>query len=147
MHRLLLTLLLLCAGCASVKPAPAAPNRAAEVEARLRAYVAENWDVSQGVDEGRQLGFNGAFWRDPGAKVSIRCGSGPLGLVTYTRTGGAICAIYPYRAADGELRARVALSSPEVGVLAADLYKDGDRLSRPDGVAGFLSPNPENEAP
>ncbi|MDB5437818.1 MAG: hypothetical protein JWM33_245 [Caulobacteraceae bacterium] len=147
MRRLLVTLFLLCAGCATVARAPAAPDPAGGVEARLRAYVADNWDMSQGVDATRKLGFTGAFWRDRANRLAIRCGSGPLGVVTYVRTGDAVCAIYPYRDAEGGLRARVAMSSPELGVLEADLWKDGASVSRPDGWAMTLSPNPENEAP
>jgi hypothetical protein len=118
-----------------------------EVAARVRARV-DAWSVSPKPEAEQRIGFTGDFTPRGGVRMKVRCDSGPVGVVTYTRfDGGGVCAVYPYRRPDGFIWARVAVSAPLLAVVDNEFGKNGGgRTDRNDNSLS-LSANPENDTP
>jgi hypothetical protein len=119
-----------------------------EVAARVRARVESAWSVSPKPEAEQRIGFTGDFTPRGGAKMKIRCDSGPVGVVTYTRfDGGGVCAVYPYRHPDNFIWTKVAVSAPEARVVDSEFGKNGGGMTDRNGDSLWLNANPENETP
>jgi hypothetical protein len=116
-----------------------------DVAARVRARV-EAWSVSPKPEAEQRIGFTGNFTPKGWTKMSVRCDSGPVGVVTYTTfEGGGVCAVYPYRRPDGIIWARVAVSAPGAPLVDNEVHKNGGGIVDNALTSLFLSPNVENK--
>lgn len=118
-----------------------------EVAARVRARVESTWSVSPKPEAEQRIGFTGGFTPHGGVRIKVRCDSGPVGVVTYTRFDGAVCAVYPYRRSEGFIWARVAVAAPQVEVVDNEFGKNGGGRTDRHGNSLSLSANPENDTP
>lgn len=120
------------------------------VAARIRDWVETQWSTlpKSKPETEQRIGFHGYFTPRGGAKINIRCDSGPVGAVTYTRfDGGGVCAVYPYRRPDNFIWTQVAVSTPDAPLVDSQFGKNGGGMTDRDGHSLWLEANPENETP
>lgn len=120
------------------------------VVTRVRGWVEAQWStVPKSKPETEQrIGFTGRFTPRGGGEIKIRCDSGAVGVVTYTRfDDGGVCAVYPYRRPDNFIWTQVAVSAPGVPLVDSEFGKNGGGMTDRGGNSLWLEANPENETP